>query len=425
MNSIYSIYDELQALTPECRTLLNIIQKNGPLTFASLMEALHIGRSKLQNMMSQLLEIRVIQENGYSESTGGRRSILYDVNCTDFFVIGISVGSAQYGVCIANLKNQRIAASEFPMTNQVRPREFVAGIHEKVRLLAEQNGLPTDRFLGIGLNITGAVDCENGILLRQEARAFHKDWEGAPIQQILEEEFHIHAAVDVYISMQTLEQYYYGYGKHSNRLLVVTCGMALGAGFLDRGHIVRSINNMSNSFAHMTVDIDGRKCTCGNYGCLDCYSSARAIIRQVSQKIKAGVKSSLSKEIGSITLSKIIQAAKQGDALAKAEMEYAALILGAGLANYIRLVNPDTVILMGLIISQMPEYGEMAFESAKNRLYSGGLQNQNNISFIQLDKWERTGSDGSAMFIERLLNPDEGAPIKAESGNPRSLEKEK
>ena len=106
-------------------------------------------------------------------------------------------------------------------------------------------------------------------------------------------------------------------------------------------------------------------------------------------------------------------------------MEYAALILGAGLANYIRLVNPDTVILMGLIISQMPEYGEMAFESAKNRLYSGGLQNQNNISFIQLDKWERTGSDGSAMFIERLLNPDEGAPIKAESGNPRSLEKEK
>ena len=69
-----SIYDELKELPIPCRSLLNIIQKNGPVTFSSLMDALKIGRSKLQSMMSQLLKSRIICECGYSESTGGRRS---------------------------------------------------------------------------------------------------------------------------------------------------------------------------------------------------------------------------------------------------------------------------------------------------------------------------------------------------------------
>lgn len=412
-----AIYHELQALSPVCRALLNTIQKNGPMTFASLMDALQIGRSKLQSMMSQLLKIRVIQENGYSESTGGRRSILYDVNCTDFFLIGVSVGSARYGVCIANLKNQCIAACEFQMSDQIGPREFAQKVHQEVQVMAAQHGLSADQFFGIGLNISASVDCENGILLRQEAHSFRQDWIDAPLQKILEEEFHMHAAVDVYISMQTLEQYYYGRGKDSSRLLVVTCGMALGAGFLDRGHIVRSINNMGNSFAHMTIDMDGRKCMCGNYGCLDCYASARAIIQQVTQKIKAGVPTVLSGEIDTLSLSKIVQAARQGDLLAMSELKYAASALGVGLANYIRLVAPDTVILMGLIVSQMPEYGELAIQAAKNRLYNE-TQLSETISFIQLDKWERTGIDGSAMFIERLLNPDEETPIRVNTPQP-------
>lgn len=411
-----SNYDLFYRLSPECRTLLNTIQKNGPVTFAFLMDALQIGRSKLQNMMSQLLEIHAVQESGYSESTGGRRSILYDVNCTSFFIVGVSIGSAKYGVCIANLKNQVMVSSEFPMNNQITPNDFVDRIYHEVQRMADQHKISASNFLGIGLSITGAVDCENGVLLRQEANAFHKDWVGVSIQRILEETFLLHAAVDVYISMQTLEQYYYGYGKNSNRLLVITCGMAVGAGFLDRGHIVRSVNNMNNSFAHMIIDFDGRKCTCGNYGCLDCYSSARAIIHQVTQKLKGGVSSSLAGHLDSLTISHIIQAAEQGDFLARSELEYAALILGAGLANYIRLVSPDTVILMGLIVSQFPEYGQIAIESAKKKLSSGSPLEQPPISFIQLDEWKRTGSDGSAMFIERLLNPNEGAPIKGEAG---------
>ena len=409
-----TIYEELQALSPVCRSLLNIIQKNGPLTFADLMETLGIGRSKLQSMMSQLLKLGVIREQGYSESTGGRRSILYDVNCTDFFLVGISIGSARYGVCVANLKNQCIAFSEFQMNNQLGPRELAEKVHQEAEFLALQNGLSPEQFFGVGLDISGSVDFENGILLRQEAQAFRQDWVGAPLRKILENEFRVPAAVDTYISMQTLEQYYYGYGKDSTRLLVVTCGMGLGAGFLDRGRVVRSINNMENSFAHMTLDMDGRKCMCGNYGCLDSYSSARAIIQQVTQKIKTGVSSSLSGELEDLSISKIIQAAKQGDILARSELNYAALVLGIGLANYIRLVAPDTVILMGLIISQMPEYGETAIESAKKQLNREARPGVT-PTFVQLNKWERTGIDGSAMFIERLLNPDEETPIKVES----------
>ena len=408
-----SIYDELKELPIPCRSLLNIIQKNGPVTFSSLMDALKIGRSKLQSMMSQLLKSRIICECGYSESTGGRRSILYDVNCSDFFLIGISVGSARYGVCISNLKNQCLVASEFQMNSQIRPREFVAQVHQEVEKMAAQCGLDAGQFLGVGLNISGAVDCEQGVLVRQEALAFHPDWSGAPLQQILEQEFHLHAAVDVYVSMQTLEQYYYGCGKNSARLLVVTCGMGIGAGFLDRGHVVRSINNTGNSFAHLTIDFDGRKCMCGNYGCLDCYASARAIIQQITQKIKTGIDSCLSKDVDSLSISKIICAAKQGDLLAASELNYAALTLGIGLANYIRLVAPDTVILMGLIVSQFPEYGERAIQTAKKRLYRENLSKED-LSFIQLNEWKRTGTDGTAMFIERLLNPEEETILKIE-----------
>ena len=89
------------------------------------------------------------------------------------------------------------------------------------------------------------------------------------------------------------------------------------------------------------------------------------------------------------------------------------MTLGIGLANYIRLVAPDTVILMGLIVSQFPEYGERAIQTAKKRLYRENLSKED-LSFIQLNEWKRTGTDGTAMFIERLLNPEEETILKIE-----------
>jgi predicted NBD/HSP70 family sugar kinase len=40
----------------------------------------------------------------------------------------------------------------------------------------------------------------------------------------------------------------------------------------------RLANDAEDAFGHMVINVDGEACSCGNYGCIDCYSSIYRII---------------------------------------------------------------------------------------------------------------------------------------------------
>jgi predicted NBD/HSP70 family sugar kinase len=101
----------------------------------------------------------------------------------------------------------------------------------------------------------------------------------------------------------------------------------------------------------MTIDSTGRRCKCGNYGCLEAYASGPAIAARAVEGIEAGVETSLPRyvdgDLSKITAQVVYEAAHDGDEFALEVVKDTARFLGAGVANIINVFNPQVVVVCG------------------------------------------------------------------------------
>lgn len=397
----------ISGLSHESKQILNIIQKNGPITISTLIDLLHLNRGRLQRLMQPLEESKLIVSSGHLDSTGGRRSVLYDINCQDYFVAGLAIGSIRYSIFIVNLKNQHIISRQFPRPQQIVLSDFIEMTHIQLEQLAAEAQLPYSSLIGVGIGIPGAVNHEKGILIKQHSDFFHPSWLNTPMRRMFEEALKLPAALDLNIYGETLGYYYYGEGRQSEKMMVVSCSMSIMNGFISKGQLARSINDHEDALAHITVDINGLLCRCGNYGCIDCYSSVQAILNRFLSDLKLGRESSVSKELSQITIHDITAAAEEGDSLAAGTIEYAARVLGCGLANYMRLLSPDTVILNGIMIDESQLYYDTVIQTVKKQL--SYQENGLNIHFIKnIRRTTGVFSESAAtLFLEQLFNREE------------------
>jgi glucokinase len=101
----------------------------------------------------------------------------------------------------------------------------------------------------------------------------------------------------------------------------------------------------------MTIDSTGRRCNCGNYGCLEAYASGPQIAARAVEGIEAGADSTLPRyvegHLGKVTAQLVYQAAHDGDEYALEVVRDTARLLGAGVASIINIFNPQVVVICG------------------------------------------------------------------------------
>jgi len=135
----------------------------------------------------------------------------------------------------------------------------------------------------------------------------------------------------------------------------VTIGTGVGGGFVLDGKIFHGASDVAGEFGHMTIDSTGRRCACGNYGCLEAYASGPAIAKRAIESIEAGATSSLTQyvdgDLSRITAEEVYLAAKDGDYLAEEVVRDTARLLGAGIANLVNICNPEVVVVCGGVTS--------------------------------------------------------------------------
>lgn len=118
----------------------------------------------------------------------------------------------------------------------------------------------------------------------------------------------------------------------------------------------------------MTIDSTGRKCKCGNYGCLEAYASGPAIAARAIEGLETGEPSMLPSlvegDLSRLTAETVYEAIIAGDLYAKEVMHETARFLGVGLANLINILNPEMVVISGGVTRA----GEHLFEPLRAQI---------------------------------------------------------
>ncbi len=225
---------------------------------------------------------------------------------------------------------------------------------------------------GIGVGIAGQIDTEAGILLG--APNLSQATVDLPIASMLQERYHIPAALLNDVQVAALGEGTFGAGRDCPDFFCVFVGTGVGGAIVHDGKLYTGATGTAGEVGHLIIHANGRHCGCGGRGHLEAYASRTAITKTIMGELKRGRKTVLTKlepsleggdNDGSALRSGLLaKAMKENDPLVTETLTEAGTDLGLGLASVINLLNPARIIVGGGVIEAVDYLFEVASQRA-------------------------------------------------------------
>jgi predicted NBD/HSP70 family sugar kinase len=317
-----------------------------PLSRTDLAEMMNVTPSHVSIIVGKALKAGLLIERGLAPSTGGRPRILLQVNPDFAKLIGVDVGRYR----------TRFVTTDFAgkvLSYEWLPTEPLKGRDRLLRLVDEKLKAQLAKFpevVAIGIAHSGVIDQRTGKVLFWPTI---EGWDNVPLRQIFEEAHGLPTFVEDSVRTMAIAEERFGHAKGLENFLFVNVGWGIGSAIFIDGRLYIGRDGLAGELGHTTVEGNGELCSCGNQGCLEVLSSASAIVRRVRSELERGIDSNLKREIGGdldrLSVEAIAAAAKLGDRLPERILSEAGTYLGIALASMVNFMNPEKVILAGMV----------------------------------------------------------------------------
>ena len=263
--------------------------------------------------------------------------------------IGIDLGGTNIKAALVNTDTGEIAAEHSTPT---RSREGHDAVIAQMAVLAEEIVVASKRSKnevgGIGVGIPGALDLERGMTIFLPN--LPGNWRNVMVSDQLVSLTGIPVAILNDARSMTLGEWKFGAGRGVDTACY-TLGTGIGGGLVINGRLHLGISGLAGEFGHVSVDLNGPKCGCGSYGCIEAYASGPAIAALGMKAVVQGRNTTLAEmcegDLNRITPELICEAARRGDEVAREIYQFAGTIIGAGIANVITAVTPRRIVIGG------------------------------------------------------------------------------
>ena len=236
---------------------------------------------------------------------------------------------------------------ENPKPLRVRLLELARGLIER----AEETGVS---LAGIGVGCPGIVDADKGILV---VAGNLPELMGLPLGPELQDEFGLPAHIENDVNAQALGEMLFGVARGIKNFVIFSIGTDLGGGIVSDGRLHRGAHNIEAEFGHLTLDLDGKSCVCGGYGCAREYVSGAGIADRARELLSdsSAVCKAVKGERPKITARTLFAAGRDLDPEAVKLIEQFTKRFGAVIANVMKVLDPEMVVLAGEIMRREPQ----------------------------------------------------------------------
>ncbi|HXC83955.1 MAG TPA: ROK family transcriptional regulator [Trebonia sp.] len=266
--------------------------------------------------------------------TTGRRPHHYQLTARAGHAVGVDIGRRHITVVIMDAAHRQVIrlGSKINADADLDPLAVLKQAAEQVQVALEQSG-DVSAVLGIGFGLpvplTRDGTVASGTLLPAWAQVDPQRQLGALLPG-----FSVHVANEA--DLGALGEYAFGWGEGRHDLTYVKLGTGIGGGMVLGGRLHRSSGGPAMEIGHITMDYQGRRCPCGNRGCLERYVGGRELLASARND---GL------EIEDLT--SLVSRARAGDAACRRIIYEAASLIGIAVGTLANLNGPELVVLGG------------------------------------------------------------------------------
>jgi len=325
--------------------VFDILARERILSRAQLAKKTGLSRATISILIENLLQMGIVEEVGFGNSSGGRPPVLLKYNSNAGFATGAYMYNYEWSLVITNLDAEIIHQE----TIHIPSKDFkdaVATLKKGFEHITKN--IPGQKLLpAIGIGTPGLVDSKAGII----TSAVDVGWFDVPMKELVEKELGIEAYVVNRSKIGALAEFWHGAGKGIKDLIYISIGTGVAAGIIHDGKLYFGANSSAGELGHITILPEGPVCPCGNHGCLQQLISEKAMEMRARELLREDQSSILHKKVGNhpemLTARDILEMADQKDPLAVRVIDEASEYLSIAVGNLINLFNPELIVLGG------------------------------------------------------------------------------
>lgn len=355
--------------TKSLKLLYSLVRKLGPVRINTLSELTGYKHVTCTRLLDELVQEGLIYDSGIGESSGGRKPLMYVIKPDAYYAIGVEITNLFTTVLLLDLNLDIVDVEKLRMDSQCTGEYTLNFVSRCVDKLLSKHNIQREKMLGIGIGVLDQIDEETSAIINPHLFPAG-GWDNLNIVDYLQQNNNTTVFIDNGTTLAALAEYRKNYWKETDNLVFVSSDMGIRCGTILNGRLVRNKMEMDDAFGHMVVDLHGRRCSCGSYGCLHAYSSLPAILDEIVRRMKRGLVSYLQDKVPNvedIDFHHILHALEKEDTLCLEVVKEAAYYFGIGLSNLIFLLRPDIVVCGGTLVPK-PLFYEVFSETAQSRL---------------------------------------------------------
>ncbi|MCM3716386.1 ROK family protein [Halalkalibacter oceani] len=352
--------------------ILHAIKQFFPVSRAALATKTGLNKGTVSSLVNELLEEQLILESGPGVSSGGRRPVMLLFNQTAGYSIGIDIG-VNYVLAVLTDLQGVICYEKQIKVNHPTFREISDILYEVIdELMANMPDSPYG-VVGIGIGVPGTVSTAEEILL-----APNLNWRNVDLKSLLEKKYHVPVKVENEANAGAYGEKKFGIGQKCNDIIYISGGIGIGVGLILNGELYKGHNGLSGELGHMTINLDGPLCNCGNKGCWELYASEKALLQMAEQQ---GIFATGEEA----TLEAVVQLASSGDERTLQLIGKLGENLAIGINNIINTFNPEQIIIGNRLAALQTWLEEILRDSLKKHALATHQKNLQ-IDFSKLEK---------------------------------------
>jgi len=267
-------------------------------------------------------------------------------------VVGIDIGGTKLATVVADATGNILSKVRKPTLSEKGPEYALQLLFEMVYETIALAGVKQRAISAIGVSCGGPLDTKTGIVYSPPNLP---GWAAFPLKTRLESEFQIPVTIENDANASALAEWRFGGGRGYNAVLYMTMSTGIGGGIVLNGQIYHGANESAGEVGHQILLPEGPRCGCGKRGCLEALCSGPAIARRAKDAIQKKPATAILTLAGGcierVKSEHVLEAARQGDAVALKLVDETAYYMGWGIANLVNILNPDIVLLGTIAIA--------------------------------------------------------------------------
>ncbi len=312
------------------RRILEMIQAQGGLSRAELVRLTGISPPTVSKLVRSLLASHFLEEGDAAGAALGRPARVLRPANRAASVLGAVVDIRECSIAATGLDGQLQDDRTIRFATPDTYPELLNSLVKHCRKLMPRSAKATT--LALGITAPGLIDRQQQKMILS---ANMHQLDGRYLADDLKRRLGLGTILLHETDALCLGERAFGQARGMDNFALVDATGGLGAAVMSDGQIMAGHSGMAGEIGHITVDPHGRRCGCGNVGCLETAASDMALAGTISAKCGK-----------TLNLTKAFELVRSGELQADEEIDRAIEFLAIGIAALVNIFNPSAVFVL-------------------------------------------------------------------------------